>query len=104
MWTIDTRTCFTTTAIVLLCFGACKSNTSASQTDGSVDTSTSDDTNTGDGTSTETAVDSGGSDTNTGDASTGSECAPDNGTLNWQPLPVGIECGAGCRQLTFECR
>ncbi|MDD5307253.1 MAG: hypothetical protein PHU25_08025 [Deltaproteobacteria bacterium] len=40
-----------------------------------------------------------GSDTGTG---TVPACESSHTTLDWKPLPQGIDCGPGCRQLTFE--
>ncbi|MDD5308130.1 MAG: hypothetical protein PHU25_12480 [Deltaproteobacteria bacterium] len=40
-----------------------------------------------------------GSDTSTG---TSPSCETSHTTLEWKPLPQGIDCGKGCRQLTFE--
>jgi hypothetical protein len=39
------------------------------------------------------------SDTNT---ETGLTCANSNSAVDWVPSPFGIDCGLGCRQLTFE--
>ncbi|MDD5309516.1 MAG: hypothetical protein PHU25_19540, partial [Deltaproteobacteria bacterium] len=53
---------------------------------------TDDDTESGTGSDTS-------SDTGTG---TVPACESSHTTIEWKPLPQGIDCGPGCRQLTFE--
>ncbi|MCP4676035.1 MAG: hypothetical protein GY854_11120 [Deltaproteobacteria bacterium] len=55
-------------------------------------------------TDTDTGADSDSDIDTDGDSDTDTDhtCAPDSEYLKWIPNPSGIDCGPGCRQLTFE--
>jgi hypothetical protein len=83
--------------LFLLPFYSSCSGGDGSKTDSGQDTSSDTDTDTE--TDTETDTDT-GSDTDT-DIDTDTIIVSDAGPWDWEDLPEGEDCGAGCKQLTF---